>query len=1254
VQNPEFDPVKVKQASKAAYGLCSWVRAMESYDRVAKVVAPKKAALAEAEVDLEKVMSALRVKQAELKAVEDKLAMLDADLKQKQSNKAKLEADVEMCTVKLDRAQKLIEGLGGEKTRWSATAKHLEEEFPRVTGDVLISAGSIAYLGAFNALYRNQTLDSWTTHCRDMEVPCSANYNFCHVMGDQVKIRAWNIQGLPKDEFSTENAIMMDNARRWSLCIDPTSSANKWIREMEAEAGLLVIKLSDPDYLRTLENAIPFGKPVLLENIAEVMDASLEPLLQKQTFKQAGAMCIRLGDATVEYHEAFKFYITTKMRNPHYPPELCTRVTLLNFMITMEGLEDQLLGLVVAKERPDLEEEKNQLILQGAENKRQLKEIEDKILHVLSASEGNILEDEEGVKVLSASKVLSDEINEKQKVAEVTETKIDEARVGYKPVAKHSTLLFFSVQDMANIDPMYQYSLQWFCNLFVRSIAESTKSDDLTIRLSYLSDHFTFYLYTNVCRSLFEKDKLLFAFVVASKLQVAKGTLDPLELRFFLTGGIAMDNPHTNPDPSWLSEKVWGEICRFSDLPAASGLRDDFAKDAKRFKHLYDNSDAHLQHLPSPWHEKMNLFQRMVVIRCMRPDKVTSALTVYVEKTMGKKFVEPMPFDIAPCYADSAKSIPLVFVLSAGTDPMAGLLKFAEGLNRRVESVSLGQGQGPVAMKLVKEAITEGHWVVLQNCHLAKTFIPELERLGEVDIKAADVHRDFRIWCTSYPSPIFPITILENGVKMVNEAPKGLRAGLIRTYNNDPTSDDAFFLACNKQATWRKMLFGLAFFHSFLQNRARYGPIGFNIPYEFNDNDLRICLRQLQMFLDENDEVPYETLKYTAGECNYGGKVTDGTDRRTLMTIINLFYNPKILTEEYKFSPSGKYYAPPYSQERQGYIDYIGTLPLIASPEVYGLHENADISKDVKDTNLLLDSLMSTQSRDTAGGGAGKSQEEMISEVAVDIAARIKPNFDCEAVERAYPQNYYDSMNTVLVQECARVNNLITIVRNSLADIQKAVKGLILLSDALDMVGQSLFVGKVPAMWLKKSFPSLKPLGSYVKELCERVDFFQKWINEGPPVVFWLPGFFFTQAFLTAAKQNYARKFKVEIDKVNFDFEMMDKPGDCETRPEDGVYCTGMYFDGGSWDYDNHVIGEQPPKVLYIPVPTIWMVPMPVTQFKDYQHYVCPMYKTSERRGILSTTGHSTNFVMNVRIATSQIPDHWVLRGLAMLTSLSD
>ena len=179
------------------------------------------------------------------------------------------------------------------------------------------------------------------------------------------------------------------------------------------------------------------------------------------------------------------------------------------------------------------------------------------------------------------------------------------------------------------------------------------------------------------------------------------------------------------------------------------------------------------------------------------------------------------------------------------------------------------------------------------------------------------------------------------------------------------------------------------------------------------------------------------------------------------MTIINQFYTPEILRDDHKFSPSGKYFAPGFSQDRQAYIDYISTLPLIASPEVYGLHENADITKDIKDTNMLLDSLMSTQSRDSSGGGEGKSVEEIIADVAIDISSRLSPNFDPEAIQRKYPQDYYDSMSTVLVQESQRVNKLMTVVRNSLVDIQKAVKGLILMSDALDAVGQALFNGKV-------------------------------------------------------------------------------------------------------------------------------------------------------------------------------------------------
>jgi dynein heavy chain len=152
-------------------------------------------------------------------------------------------------------------------------------------------------------------------------------------------------------------------------------------------------------------------------------------------------------------------------------------------------------------------------------------------------------------------------------------------------------------------------------------------------------------------------------------------------------------------------------------------------------------------------------------------------------------------------------------------------------------------------------------------------------------------------------------------------------------------------------------------------------------------------------------------------------------------------------------------------------------------------------------------------------------------------------------------------------------------IRRSLKDLNKAVKGLALMSADLDSVGSALFDGKVPALWLKHSFPSLKPLGAYMKEVHERVTFFQRWIDHGQPHQFWLSGFFFTQAFLTGSKQNFARKMRIPIDQIDFDFITLDNDDDTRKRPENGVLTYGTFLEGCTWDYDNHVLRESDPKV---------------------------------------------------------------------------
>lgn len=1302
-----FNVETMKNKSTAAKGLCDWVKNIVDYYDCVRQVEPKREALRQAEAQLAAANEKLQITKDQVAELERRLNKLVDEYDAAIAEKEAVEREAERCAKRLNLANRLINALASEKDRWAESIENYGRQLDVLVGDVLISSSFVSYVGAFTKKYRDQLIkETFLNFLVGKKIPMSPNPNPLNMLTDEATIAKWNNQKLPADSVSIENGTILTSTERWPLIIDPQLQGIAWLLEKEKENNLQVTRLSYKSMIRTMEQSIDMGYSVILENIEESIDAVLQPVVARNFIRRGKTRLLKLGDKEISWSPKFKLILHTKLSNPHYPPEIQAETALINFTVTQDGLEDQLLNLVVKKERPDLAKQKEELIQQQNSFKIKLKELEEDLLFRLTNAKGDILEDVELIENLETSKRIAEEVKEKMENAKITEIKIIRASEEYRPAASRGALIFFMMNELFKVHSFYRYSLESYLLVVVRAIgivaekyrAQSAankkrnevegapegaeepapgeappgepKVDEaplvvdvnapveeepvtelsprsLKIRVDELKDSITFQSFLYTRRGLFEIHKLLVAAMLCFRIQLKDKKIDEAEYALFINGKAV--NEGKQPDSvSFFTEYQWGMVKAIEVLPAFQGLSSNMETDYLQWKKWFMEEKAEIADLPRQFKDILP-FHKLILIRSVRPDRITSALTFFVKEQMGSGYIEQMPFSMLETFKETSKMIPVFFVLFPGVDPTPEVESVAETLditaaNGKFRNISMGQGQEKNAEVALNTLSEQGGWVMLQNVHLMQTWLKTLESTLEKVSKTA--HEHFRCFISSEPPAfpdmqIVPESILQNCVKVANEAPQDLKANLRRAYAH---FDQNRLNNSKKANEFKALLFALCMFHALVLGRRKFGFQGWSKAYSFNDGDLTICADILDNYLEKYDEVPYADLRYLYGEIMYGGHITDGWDRRTCNTYLQVLIKAELL--------SGMALAPafrspdPSKFDFEAYSRYIEDKLPIESPPMFGMHPNAEINYLTATGERIFATIIDVSGGAAAGASAKGSS---LAETLTKYKSQLPPDF--KMIEITAKTKERPPFIVVCLQECERMNILLSEMRGSLTELEMGLSGELGMTDKMEALSVSLTVNRIPKNWEEVAYFSRKPLNLWFDDLLKRVKQLEAWSADLElPKSLWISGLFNPMSFLTSVMQNTARAQNLPLDNMTLHTTITNYMDEAEVQnyPENGAYVHGYFLEGAGWEpgrspAEEGYLTDSTLKDLHPRLPIVNVLALPLDKKPKIGFYDCPVYVTTQR-------GPTYIYQASLKMESEEAdPKKWVLAGVALL-----
>ena len=1119
-----FTKEAAQRASTAAVSLASWVTANVKYSYVLEKIKPLEQEQKGLQENLRKAENQLTDLTQGLDEVDQKVAVLKEKLSQFTKEAAEVEISLAKTKETISSADQLVAGLEGEYIRWKKEVESMGKNLDKIPSLSIISAAFITYLADKPEDIRKNLCVKW---CSKVGI---SYFDIKHFLSSEQEMLQWKANGLPSDDLSLENAIAIMKSPAKPFIIDPSAQATEWLKKhYEKEGNVEITNVNDDRFFLNLELSIRFGKTLIVQDI-ETIEPVLVPILREQIVGDGPYKSVQVGEKLVDYNPKFQLFLICRNSKPSLSNNMQSLVCVINFTTTSAGLRGQLLAKALKHEKPELEIRKSELLKQEEDLKIQINNLEDDLLTQLANSSGNILENKVLLDSLNQTKANSAVIENSLKESATLQQSLDAEGNTYLPLAEFASKLYFSLTDLSNINNMYQYSITSFMNLYETTL-KSVHSVNNDVRIESLKKNLQLIVYEYISRSLFKSDRLMFALNLVHIM--FNDMFLENEWEFF--AGISTEEAQDDASlgtPNWIDEERRNDVLKLKrGLPKLfQNLQLD---DNNQWRGFMENETCEKE-LPLQISKKISLFQQLLVVQALRPDRLVSAMEHFLQKCLHMKELSPPALNMKNVLKETSNTEPILLILSPGSDPTEDLRSLAFDNRQTLHEVAMGQGQTDHALEKLRDSMKHGQWVCLKNLHLMTYWVPVL--LKEISINEA--HPDFRLWLTAESHPKFPAVLLESSLKISFESPPGIKRNIqttINAWNKD-------FMAKGGNVVRSQTLFALSWFHAIIQERRTYIPQGWASYYEFSDGDLRAGIELIEALFEQADgSISWDFIHGLFRNAIYGGRVDNAYDLRILDSyLLDIFTSEALAGSNRAKKQFGPGIDLPTNFNYQEYLDIVYKLPEDDKPSYFGLPPNIERSHQRNTSNKVISQLKLLSLPLEIGQKFDRELWQNELTPLLNLWKKLNQGTGVLQLKLQSPSSSGESSMKDFVQlEYFNGVQLLQSVHKTLAGISKVIRGTSLLSDKVLKMAGKLLRQETPDEWQKVWSGPDNPF-DYIKCIVGKVNEIQKWtsrIDQGSLLKDSInfADLFHPDTFLNSLCQQSARDFNTSMSDMKLE-----------------------------------------------------------------------------------------------------------------------